>query len=78
MNTNSLTRKELANRWNCSVETIKRKEKAGYLVPFRLGKRFLRYRLVDIEEIEKTELAAADLPPGIKLAFENSKQSCNQ
>ena len=49
----TLTRQDLAVRWSCSVETIKRKEKAGYLSPFRIGKRFLRYRLCDIERLEK-------------------------
>ena len=54
MNAETLSRKDLARRWNCSVETIKRKEKAGYLVPFRLGQRFIRYRLCDIVDLEKT------------------------
>ncbi len=48
----TLSRKELAKRWSCSVETIKRKEKAGLISPLRLGKRFLRYRLSDIEQVE--------------------------
>lgn len=53
METKTLTRQDLALRWNCSVETIKRKERAGYLRPFRLGQRFIRYRLEDIQQIER-------------------------
>ncbi len=56
MDTNTLTRKDLARRWNCSVETIKRKEKLGLITPFRLGKRFVRYRLLDIEDLEREAL----------------------
>lgn len=52
----TLSRKELADRWSCSVETIKRKEKAGLLSPLRLGKRFLRYRLCDVEAVEEDAL----------------------
>ena len=54
----TISRKALAQRWSCSVETIKRKEKVGILNPLRLGKRFLRYRLSDIEAIEKASLLA--------------------
>ena len=48
-----LTRKELAERWRCSVETIKRRERAGILHPVILGARMPRYRRTDIEAIEK-------------------------
>ncbi|RYZ74613.1 MAG: hypothetical protein EOP09_00135 [Proteobacteria bacterium] len=55
MNEQHLTRKELARRWNCSVETIKRKEKSqrNPVIPLKMGERFLRYRLSDIERIER-------------------------
>ena len=43
-----LSRKELAARWNLSVKTIKRKEKAGELQPLTLGPRTVRHRLSDI------------------------------
>ena len=48
-----LTRRELADRWRCSIETIKRRERAGILHPVLLGARMPRYRLMDVEEIEK-------------------------
>lgn len=47
-----ISRKQLATRWSCSIETIKRKEKQGLIVPLRLGKRMLRYRLDDIQKLE--------------------------
>lgn len=51
--TEMLTRRELADRWRCSIETIKRRERAGILHPVLLGARMPRYRLMDVEEIEK-------------------------
>ena len=53
----TLSRQQLAARWSCSVETIKRKEKAGFIVPLRLGRRLLRFRLSDILQIEQESLA---------------------
>jgi hypothetical protein len=47
----TLDRKGLADRWNCCVETIKRREKAKVLKPLKLG-RLVRYRLVDVEAVE--------------------------
>ena len=47
-----LTRRELAQRWKCSTETVKRREASGMLRPVRLGARKLLYRLSDIETIE--------------------------
>jgi predicted DNA-binding transcriptional regulator AlpA len=47
-----LTRRELANRWSCSTETVKRKTAAGILTPVRFGLRFVRYRLSEIELLE--------------------------
>jgi len=46
-----LTRGELSRRWNLSVETLKRWEKAGKLPFFKLGKE-IRYRLEAVEQIE--------------------------
>lgn len=46
-----LTRRDLAVRWQCSVETIKRREACGIVQPLRLG-RTVRYREADIERIE--------------------------
>ena len=47
-----LTRLDLCERWRTSRETLKRREKAGILTALRLG-RFVRYRLRDVERIEK-------------------------
>ena len=46
-----LDRPRLADRWSCSIETIKRRERAGVLTAIILG-RLVRYRLCDIEAIE--------------------------
>ena len=48
-----LTRRELSRRWNLSVETLKRWERAGKLPFFKLGKE-IRYRLKAVEQIEGT------------------------
>jgi len=47
-----ITRRNVAERWSYSIETIKRQEKAGKLPVLRLGGQ-ARYRLADIEFIEK-------------------------
>lgn len=47
-----IDRKRLATRWGCSVVTIKRREKEGFLKPVDLMGRIVRYRLTDIEDIE--------------------------
>jgi hypothetical protein len=47
-----LSRRHLAERWSISRETLKRREKAGILIPLKLG-RGVRYRLADIERIEQ-------------------------
>lgn len=47
-----ISRRELSERWDCSVENLKRYEKRGRLKPIKLSKRFLRYRLSDIEQLE--------------------------
>jgi hypothetical protein len=46
------SRIELALRWNCSKETIKRRERAGLLPALKFNSRVTRYRLSDIERIE--------------------------
>lgn len=53
-----LTRRELARRWKCSTETVKRRQASGMLRPVRLGARKLLYRLADIEAIESGAVAA--------------------
>jgi predicted site-specific integrase-resolvase len=47
-----LTRKQLAERWQVSVETIKRRERANLIKPIRLDGRVLRYRLSEIMRFE--------------------------
>ncbi len=47
-----ISRRALAARWQCSVETCKRREKAGLLKAIRFSQRLLRYRLSDIRALE--------------------------
>lgn len=47
-----ITRADLALRWHCSIETIKRREKSGLLKAIRFSERFVRYRLSDILDLE--------------------------
>jgi len=47
-----LKRRELAARWHCSTETIKRRQRAGLLHPVRLSQRLLLYKLSEVETIE--------------------------
>lgn len=54
-----LSRKQLARRWDKSIKTLKRWEKAGKLRPFTLGPRTVRYRLSDILAFE-ADAAARD------------------
>lgn len=46
------TRRNVADRWQCSIETLKRAERAGKLPFLKLG-RGVRYRREVIERIEK-------------------------
>jgi hypothetical protein len=46
-----VTRRELADRWKLSVETLKRRERSGILPCLKLG-RGVRYRLSDVEHLE--------------------------
>jgi len=47
-----LKRRELAARWRCSGETIKRRQRSGLLHPIRLSQRSLLYKLSEIEALE--------------------------
>jgi hypothetical protein len=53
-----LTRKGLSDRWQLSIETLKRRERCGVLRVLKLG-RGVRYRLSDIEHLE----AEAEVSP---------------
>jgi hypothetical protein len=46
-----LTRRELAMRWRCSGETIKRKQRRGLLHPVYVTRKLL-YRIAEIESLE--------------------------
>jgi len=47
-----LTRRELAMRWRCSGETVKRRQRPGLLHPIYLSCRKILYRLAEVEVIE--------------------------
>jgi hypothetical protein len=51
-----VSRKALAERWQCSVETIKRRTREGLLHPVRFSQRMIRYRLSGVIEIELASL----------------------
>jgi hypothetical protein len=46
------SRRALATRWDCSIETLKRREREGILKALRFNQRLLRYRLSDILAVE--------------------------
>jgi predicted site-specific integrase-resolvase len=48
-----LSRRALAQRWSCSRETVKRRTKEGILHPVRFNQRMLRYRLSEVEQVER-------------------------
>jgi hypothetical protein len=54
-----LSRRAVADRWQTSVETVKRREKAGILTPIRFNQRLLRYKLSDIEALEAAAAAGS-------------------
>jgi hypothetical protein len=47
------SRRQVANRWSTSIETVKRRQKQGLLTPIYLSKRQVRYRLSQIIGIEE-------------------------
>jgi hypothetical protein len=49
-----LSRKQVADRWSVSLETIKRREAAGVLQPLRFSARQVRYRLSDVVTAEQS------------------------
>jgi hypothetical protein len=48
-----LTRKGLSDRWQLSIETLKRRERCGLLPFLKLGKG-IRYRIADVEALEQS------------------------
>jgi hypothetical protein len=47
-----VSRKALAARWQCSIETIKRRTAEGILHPVRFNQRMIRYPLSEVIRIE--------------------------
>ena len=47
-----LSRKDLAERWGVSTETIKRREREGLIERLRFNQRLLRYRLKVIQAVD--------------------------
>ena len=54
------TRRQVAERWACSTETIKRKTRAGILFPLRFNEKNIRYPLSQILAIEKQAAGGAN------------------
>lgn len=51
-----ITRRELAARWHCHEDTIKRREDEGVITPVTVGHKRL-YRLSDVEKAEQSAIA---------------------
>jgi predicted xylose isomerase-like sugar epimerase len=54
-----LSRKAVADRWQTSTETVKRRERQGLLKPIRFNQRLLRYKLSAIEALEAAAAGGA-------------------
>ncbi len=54
-----ISRRQLARRWGVSTETLKRRERTGQLPALKFNARLLRYRVADIERIEREALTSA-------------------
>jgi hypothetical protein len=52
-----VSRRTLAERWACSDETVKRRERAGLLTPIRFSLRLIRYRLAEVLALEVRGIA---------------------
>ena len=48
-----ITRPQLAERWQVSCESCKRYERRGIIHPVKIAARMLRYRLDEIEALER-------------------------
>ena len=48
-----LSRRDVAQRWRCSVETVKRRTAAGQLHPIRFGPRMIRYAIDEVRRVER-------------------------
>jgi hypothetical protein len=56
-----LSRSDLANRWGVTIETLRRREKAGKLPFLRMGRR-VKYLPEDIERIERSSYGVKKRP----------------
>ena len=72
-----VSRRDVANRWASSTETVKRSEKEGLLHPVHFNKRLLRYSLAEVIAVERAGrngalpqkgLSAAEIARNKKLA----------
>jgi hypothetical protein len=57
-NEDYISRQELCARWGCSLETLKRREKAGILHPAGFSERMVRYRLSEVLAVEREAFQA--------------------
>jgi excisionase family DNA binding protein len=57
----TLTVRQLAKRWGCHVESIRRRLRSGELKSLRLGIRH-RFKLSEIQRVEK-KMAQKQMPP---------------
>ena len=49
-----LSRRALAARWGVSTETVKRRERDGFLRAHRFNSRLVRYRIEEVEAYERS------------------------
>jgi hypothetical protein len=54
-----LSRRAVADRWQPSTETVKRREKEGLIKAIRFNQRLLRYKLSDLEAFEAAAAGVA-------------------
>lgn len=54
-----LSRREVADRWNVSTETVKRRSREGAFPTVRFNRRLIRYRLSDVERFEREAAGGA-------------------
>ena len=52
-----VSRRTLCQKWNCSDETLKRRERANLLHPVHLSSRMVRYHLIEVLALEAQGLA---------------------
>ena len=63
-----VSRKALASRWQCSVETIKRRTREGWLHPVRFNQRMIRYPMSEIIRVEQEASGQAPIFNKLRLS----------